>query len=274
MTAQIKIHVLHTGLVKVDAGLPAHEKFRNPLAFTGLFRSHINQVTLPVSSYLIEHPQGLILIDTGWNERVRTSQWQELGLQTQINKAYLPAGWSIREQLNQLGFQPQDIDYLVLSHLHSDHASGLPLVKDAQKILVSQPEWTAAQHDPLRYIPKMWRGVDLQTFQFSPSQLGPYHQSFDLFQDGSVQFIYTPGHNRGLAATLIRGGAGQEVLLASDTAYAQESIDHLYTPGIVINRPQAIQSVAWVQQKSQEPQVIETLTNHDPRIQPHTIKLA
>ncbi|WP_407886273.1 N-acyl homoserine lactonase family protein [Levilactobacillus sp. N40-8-2] len=271
---KIKIHVLHTGLVQVDAGLPTHDKSRNPLAFTGLLRSHIHQVTLPVSSYLIEHPKGLLLIDTGWNELVRTSQWRELGLQMQINKAYLPDGWSIREQLHALGYQPSDIDYLVLSHLHSDHASGLPLVKDAQHILVSAPEWQAAQHDKLRYIAKMWQNVSLKTFAFQPSQLGPFHQSFDLFNDGSVQFIYTPGHSRGLAATLIHSTSGQEVLLASDTGYAQSSIDHLYTPGIVINRRQALESIAWVQQKSHEPQVIETLTNHDPQISPHTITLA
>ncbi|MFC6181579.1 N-acyl homoserine lactonase family protein [Lactiplantibacillus daowaiensis] len=270
----IKIHVLHTGLVKVDTGLPFHDLSRNPLAFTGLFRSHIHQITLPVSSYLIEHPNGLVLIDTGWHERVRQSQWQELGLQTQINKAYLPAGWSVREQLARLGYQPSDIDYLVLSHLHSDHASGLPLVKDAQHILVSQPEWQAAQHDKLRYIPKMWQGVNVQTYDFSASKLGPFHQSFDLFGDGSLQFIYVPGHSRGLAATLVQGASGQQVLLASDTGYAQTSIDHLYTPGIVINRAQALQSIAWVQQAASEPQVIETLTNHDPAIRPHTITLA
>jgi len=271
--SEIKIHVLHTGLVQVDAGLPFHDRFRNPLAFTGLFRSHVNQITLPVSSYLIEHPKGLVLIDTGWNEAVRTSQWRELGLQVKINKAYLPAGWSIREQLTTLGYTPSDIDYLVLSHLHSDHASGLPLVKDAHHILVSKPEWQAAQHDRLRYIPKMWRDVTLQTFAYQPSELGPFHQSFDLFNDNSIQFVYTPGHSRGLAATLIHGESGQEVLLASDTAYAQTAIDHLYTPGIVINRPQALQSVAWVQQKSREPQILETLTNHDPQVSPHTITL-
>lgn len=270
----IKIHVLHTGLVKVDAGLPFHDKFRNPLAYTGVLRSHVNQVTLPVSSYLIEHPKGLVLIDTGWNELVRQSQWRELGLQTQINKAYLPAGWSVREQLQRLGYQPSDIDYLMLSHLHSDHASGLPLVKDAQHILTSTPEWNTAQHDRLRYIPKMWQGVDVQTFDFDHTDLGPFHRSFYLFGDGSMQFIYVPGHSRGLAATLIQGHQGEQVLLASDTGYAQESIDHLYTPGIVVNRTQALESVAWIQQRASEPQVIETLTNHDPAIRPHTITLA
>lgn len=54
MNNSIKIHVMHTGLVRVDKGLPFHGMYRNPLAFTGLFRSEKNKITLPVSSYLIE----------------------------------------------------------------------------------------------------------------------------------------------------------------------------------------------------------------------------
>lgn len=114
--------------------------YRNPLAFTGLFRSEKNQVILPVSSYLIEHPHGLILIDTGWNKLVRQSNWKELGPQIQINTGYLPMGWSVDERLAALGYKPLDIDYLLLSHLHCDHVSGLKQVKDAKNILVSEPE--------------------------------------------------------------------------------------------------------------------------------------
>ena len=53
MKNSIKIHVMHTGLVRVDKSLPFHGLYRNPLAFTGLLRSEKNKVTLPVSSYLI-----------------------------------------------------------------------------------------------------------------------------------------------------------------------------------------------------------------------------
>ncbi|GAO99643.1 N-acyl homoserine lactonase family protein [Fructobacillus ficulneus] len=273
MTNKIKIHVLHTGLVKVDKALPLHEDYRNPLAYTGLFRSQKNQILLPVSSYLIEHPKGLILVDTGWNELVRKSQWAELGLQVQINKAYLPAGWSVREQLERLGFQDTDIKYLLLSHLHSDHASGLPLVKNAQNILVSEEEWQAAQRDKLRYIAKMWRGVDVQTFKFSDTQLGPAHKSFDLFGDGSVQMILTPGHSRGLSATLVTGSDGRSVLLASDTGYAQKSIRQRMTPGIAVDRKWASMSVSWVNQMSHRQDVIETIVNHDPDMAPKVIEL-
>lgn len=273
MSKQIKIHVLHTGLVKVDKGLPFHDDFRNPLAFTGLFRSHKNKILLPVSSYLIEHPKGLILIDTGWNDLVRKSQWAELGLQVQINKAYLPAGWSIKEQLNNLGYKDIDIDYLILSHLHSDHASGLPLVKNAKKVIVSQEEWQAANHDKLRYIKKMWKDVSINPFKFENSDLGPFNKSLDLFGDGSVQLILTPGHSAGLTSILITGSNDESVLLASDTGYANSSIEERKTPGIVINRKWAYMSIGWVNQMEHSKNVIRTIVNHDVDTHPEIITL-
>jgi len=57
MSENIKIHILHTGLVRVDKSLPYHGLYRNPLAFTGILRSEVNKITVPVSSYLIEHPK-------------------------------------------------------------------------------------------------------------------------------------------------------------------------------------------------------------------------
>lgn len=100
-TQQIKIHVLHTGLVKVDKALPFHGQYRNPLAFTGLFRSARNQITLPVSSYLIEHPKGLLLIDTGWHKTVGIRRFAKVIGKNLVHKSkstlviYQPVGPSM-----------------------------------------------------------------------------------------------------------------------------------------------------------------------------------
>lgn len=72
----IKLHIFHTGSVKVDQSIPLHEG--NPLAVTGLFRGKEKKRVLPVSCYLIEHPKGRILIDTGWDTKFaheRPKEW-------------------------------------------------------------------------------------------------------------------------------------------------------------------------------------------------------
>ena len=149
---KLKIHVLHCGTVVVDDSLPFSNNSRSPIGYTGLFRSRKHQVALPVSAYLIEHPKGLILIDTGWHTDVRNHMFKYLGpILYMVNKAYLPAGEAIDEQLTSLGYHPSDIDYLILTHLDCDHASGLKLVKEAKHILVSRDEDEGAKNNQIRY---------------------------------------------------------------------------------------------------------------------------
>ena len=124
----IKVHVLQCGLVIVDKCIPFDVGSWNLLAFAGIFRPKSDQVTLPVRAYLIEHPNGLVLIDTGWHTNVREHPLRYLGpMLYMVNKPVLPPGQSIVEQLSKLGYSPSDIDILVLSHLDCDHVSGLRL---------------------------------------------------------------------------------------------------------------------------------------------------
>ena len=67
----IKIHVLECGEVGVDPAVPDRSISGSPIAYTGLFRSRKRRIWIPVKAFLIEHPKGLILIDTGWDSAVR-----------------------------------------------------------------------------------------------------------------------------------------------------------------------------------------------------------
>ena len=273
MNFAIKLHILHCGLVQVDIALPFHQKTMNPFAFTGLLRSKKHQVILPVSTYLIEHPKGLVLIDTGWHTNLRGDQIKNLGrLHYMINKAILPAGQAINEQLDERGIKIQELDFVMLSHLHSDHASGLELVSEAKTILTSEEEWTAAQKDKLRYIRHMWEGVNVKTFHMRDSGYGPQRRSFDLFGDESVIFIHTPGHSKGLTATLVQRD-GKFVLLASDCGYAKKSWEQMILPGVMVNKPQLIKSLQWVKAMSQQPGSLGVFANHDPEVKPQTIEI-
>lgn len=128
MNEKIRIHILHCGDTIVDECcifMPARKPL-NPLAIMGIFRSRKHQLTIPVTAYLIEHSKGKILIDTGFNKTVRTDPVKELTwLHNKINKPVQAPGEAVDEVLASMGVQPSDLDYVVLSHLHTDHASGL-----------------------------------------------------------------------------------------------------------------------------------------------------
>ena len=269
----IKVHVLHCGQVRVDSSLPFHEDTINPLSYTGLFRSKKHQVWLPVSAYLIEHPKGLVLIDTGWHTDVRTKEKEHLGrIQYFLSRASLPGGEAINEQLERLGYKTSDIDYVVLSHLHSDHVSGIKLVRDAKKILVSDLEWKETKDRAIRYVPNMWEGTNLDLFSFTQTGIGPEGLSFDLFNDGTVVFVSTPGHTMGLVSTIIKNN-NRFVLLTSDVGYAKKSWEQMILPGVQVDKHKLVTSMEWVKAESQKPNCIEAIANHDTEITPHIITI-
>lgn len=268
---EIKIHILHCGSAMVDEALAYREGGLNPFAFTGIFRSRKHKISLPLTCYLVEHPKGLILVDTGWHPLVRNSPVKALGvMQSMLSKVQLPEGKAAVEQLQRLGYKPADIDYLILTHLHADHVSGLKTLSDAKRILVSDIELKTAKRNPIVYTSAMWSGIDLETFSFEPAQTGPEKLAFDLFKDGSVQLISTPGHTAGLTSLIVRSGA-QFVLLCADVAYSARSWQEQVLPGLTTSKKKAKRSLEWIAQLSKDPACKGIYASHDGSIREHVI---
>ncbi len=263
--APIKVHVLHLGDCRVDeANIFADVvKSTNPLAPYRVNRDSKFDVTIPATAYLIEHPKGLILIDTGFNSTVRTDPVAELTeLHAQINPPMQDEGDAIDEMLASMGIQPEDIDYVVLSHMHTDHTSGLQLVKNAKNILVCDKELAAAQTNTKAYVSHMWEDIDLQTFTLTKSEYGPTGMSFDLFGDGSVIFFELPGHTPGLVGTMINNN-GKSLILTADCGYERISWEQMILPAVVTTREEMSDSFIWINQMAKQENVIECLCNHE-----------
>jgi glyoxylase-like metal-dependent hydrolase (beta-lactamase superfamily II) len=268
--SNVRIHVLHTGKVYIDRALSFREKTLHPAPFTGWFRPKKTKIWVPVSTYLIEHPNGLILVDTGWSEEVRTDQRKHLGwLASSMFKASLPPGESIQEQLQGLGYNDRQLDYVLLSHLHSDHVSGIKHVAQAKRILTSELELKAAQKD-IGYIRSMWEGVSIETFKLQEIPFGPYRAGLDLFGDGSIYLVHTPGHSKGQTSILVKTDNGW-VLLASDVGYGKKSWEQGILPGLTINKEEAAQSLSWVGSFAQRCDCRLVLVNHDSDVRPQII---
>ncbi|MBY6177903.1 N-acyl homoserine lactonase family protein [Staphylococcaceae bacterium DP2N0-1] len=274
MNKEIKVHVIHTGKVIVDEALPFAYDSNPPMAWTGMLRSKKHQIKLPVSVYLIEHPKGLILIDTGWHTDNRKHQLKNLSFQYPINKAELPEGQAVHEQLIKLGYKPSDIDYILMSHMHCDHADGLRLVKNDKNILVSEEEYEAILNDKIHYLPHEWKGVHLNTFHFDNTGIGPKKRSFDLFGDGTITMVWVPGHSKGLASTIIKNENSEKfILLATDVGYAAKSWQENILPSVLVDKEDAQISLDWVKRMSDDPNCVEVIANHDVNVKPHVITL-
>ena len=120
-----------------------------PLRHQGYLEKKEDRLWLPVSAYLIVHPKGKFLIDTGWardmspdGEFDKKAQIKSLGslVLYEVNQGRIGLGECIDEQLAEMGINDSDLDEVLLTHLDCDYANGLKQVKGAKKFLVSSDE--------------------------------------------------------------------------------------------------------------------------------------
>ena len=253
---------------------------------SGITTPNKNWLWLPVSAYLVEHPKGRILVDTGWHREMspegvydRTAQIKSLGsyILYRINQGRVASDEAIDEQLAARGIKPSDLDYVLLTHLDCDHANGLKLVGDAKHILVAWDELADSNLrkglvERIRFQKRWWEGTRLEAFDWNGTE-GPVGKSFDLFGDGSVVMVNIPGHSAGLCAVKVKNEDGKYVLLFSDGGYATRSWKEMITSGISQDKALQRRSLEWIREQSLSPDCVESLANHDPEVRPHTIEL-
>ena len=278
----MKIHVLHTGEVRVSPYLPFGGDNCSLLKASGMTTPKEDWIWLPVSVYLIEHPKGLILVDTGWHRDMspegvydKAAQIKSLGSRVlyNVNQGQVPLGQAVDEQLVAMGIKPEDLDYVLLTHLDCDHANGLRAVKDAKHILCAAEELECARKNGfIRYKKKWWDSVDMHTIEWNGTE-GPAGKSFDLFGDGSIKMINIPGHCDGLCAVKVTREDGKYVLLFSDGGYATKSWKEMITSGVSLNKEKQRESLMWIREQAMDPNCIESLATHDTDIKPHVIEL-
>ena len=188
----IRIHVLHCGSMLVSKAVPYGGGVNLKNARRGVFDKVADRVELPVSAYLIEHPKGKVLIDTGWSREISPDGVYDSSAVKRQLPGYLAAfyhpwvekGKTAAEQLAAMGIAPEELSAVVLTHLDADHTSGLRSVKNAQRILLPEEEgwWTIRTVYKLRQPDSMYRGVPIEHFWFKGTMDGPLWWSYDLIR--------------------------------------------------------------------------------------------
>jgi N-acyl homoserine lactone hydrolase len=231
------IQAIRTGTIRIRpshrAGRMDHPVWRRRLAII-LDRDWTEP--LPIYTYLVEHSEGLILLDSG--ESARSTRpgwfpWWNPFFATGVDIHMEPED-EIGPRLRSMGIDPgQDLKHLVLSHLHHDHADGIGHFEGAD-ILVSRENHQAAQGlrgSLLGAVPGQWPGW------FAPRQVeltGSAQQSFDrslpLTDDGTVFAVPTPGHMPGHLSVVVRT---PEVtyFLAADATYDEQLLKQRIVDG-------------------------------------------
>ncbi len=196
----------------------------------GMMEGGEGRVRMPVLSYVVEHPKGRVVFDTGLHADMRHDPVGRIGGLARYFESEMAEGTAVDERVALLDVAP---DLVVCSHLHFDHCGGNSLLGDVP-VIVQRAEWDAAHggDSTAAYNP-----ADFDTGQYMRLIDGEH----DVFGDGSVVCIPTPGHTVGHQSLRVRT-AEREVVLTGDACYFRQSLEESRLPMFGYDRDQQLRS--------------------------------
>jgi glyoxylase-like metal-dependent hydrolase (beta-lactamase superfamily II) len=180
-------------------------------------------VRIPVPAYLIVHPRGTALFDSGLGTICQGDHDDYMGDFASLMEIEFEPGEEVAHRLECLERDGRSIDFLINSHLHFDHAGGNAQISEA-RLVVQKKEWEAA-HEPDLIAAIGYKPIDYDLGH----DLLAIEGEHDVFDDGSVLCIPTPGHTPGHQSLRLALPEG-EVVLTGDACYLRESLESLRLP--------------------------------------------
>jgi N-acyl homoserine lactone hydrolase len=212
----MRIHALTTGMVRLkDAFLYAKTGPRRQL---GLFLPGEWSGPYPIHCWAIEHEGKLLLVDTGETAAARDVPFARMEV---TREQELPAA------LAAAGLSPDDIDTVVLTHMHGDHMDGAVHLRGP--VLVHDAELAFTRTFGARFMARALRqpipdGVDFRPFALDGGRFGGFAASRPLTDDGRIVIVGTPGHTPGHVSIVCIDDEGRHIVLAGDTTDSLEQL--------------------------------------------------
>lgn len=222
---------------------------------------------LDCTVWLIDHPEGRILVDTGESAGFGTAAYFGSGagrlgrLYPRIIDGAAAAGNDLATMLAGAGVGPADVGLCVLTHTHSDHVGNLEALSPGTRLLVSPEELVPAARSG-RLLAKLPRdGRVLPTARTRDHEV--FGRVMPLTERGDVFAVATPGHTVGHQSVAIDLG-DRQIVLAGDAAFDDDQVARGVLPGIVEDRAQTLQTYDLLRRAGRARPTLALFT-HDPK---------
>lgn len=226
-TQILNVSVVSTGSVQIR---PQHARRDGSPLLWWLLTSRRWTSPRPINVYVIEHSDGLVLFDTGQDRSSVTDPgYFPSGLAgylyRRLARFTIAPGETLTAQLASIGYNIADVHTAVLSHLHQDHIGGLPELAHA-RIIVSSAEWATLGKPGSLLNGLMKKHIALPGLKWD-TDAAP-----DLFGDGTLTLVSTPGHTPGSLSLLLHQDGLPPMLFVGDLTYDVSLLESGDVPGI------------------------------------------
>ncbi len=226
-------------------------------------------IKIPVGFYLIKHPKGYVLFDTGNNDKIITDP----GYWGPLFKALEPVNTpdvAIDAQLAKVGVRPDDVKYVVVSHMHLDHGGNVAKFPHSTIVLQKDEiEYAMWPDDPYAgpFIPQDAMALRAPLGSQGPNafKMVQLNGDMDIFGDGSVIVKRAQGHTKGTQMMVVRLPKTGTVILTSDNVYFRENVEKDIPPNLVLayNPAGIMKAYEWIRYMMATEKA-DFFTAHDP----------
>src|ERR687886_181170 len=217
---------------------------------------------VPVPFFLITHPRGNVLFDGG--NALETAQdavdhWGEAVVD--IYAPHMTEDEFIVNQLQAMDIDPASVRYVVQSHLHLDHSGAIGHFPNAEYVVQRRElEYAYAPH--WFQVPAYIRADFDQDVNWL-FLYGEQDDNYDLFGDGTIRTLFTPGHSPGHTSLIVTLEETGPMMLTADACYTMDHYNETALPGLIHSASDVARSVRKIH-RTVDQLGATVVTGHDP----------
>lgn len=262
----VRIHPIRTGTVQFRTA-QIRARSQGPFRLWRILSDREWTRELPIYCYLIEHPEGLFMVDTGASARVMEPgffpRWHPY-YRRAVKYRVAPED-EVGPQLRALGFDPEKVGCVIMTNMQVGHSGGLKYFNRA-RIIVSAQEWASCMGGvgrlsgyPNAHWPK-WLTPRMVTF--NAGQIGGLARSQPLTGDGAIYLVRTPGHTHGSISCVVEDG-GLMFFFAGDASYLHSTMCEMVADGYAAHPRLQVNTLRNIRELAQSRPMVY-LPTHDP----------